>query len=203
MGPLRARLVAMDSLLCPPMFISVAYIDGGEDDGSIEAAASKLLADRESLDAVAFSSDGADLLEMPGAYRAMKALKPAKLKSMIVTEGRDKVALDDLMGAGYADMAMVRIRGRISDEQRSTLEFLEDYGYWYGVTAEMVPGITDESAMREIADASAGCKKFLMRAVDPVKNGMAGVKPFEEKEVRSLVKSVGGLVRNPTFLGFI
>ena len=200
---MRARLVAMDSLLCPPMFISVAYIDDGEDDGSVEAAASKLLADRESLDAVAFSSDCTDLLGMPGAYRAMKTIKPAKLKSMIVTEGRDRDVLDDLMGAGYADMAMVRIRGRISEEQRSTLEFLEDYGYWYGVTAEMVPGITDESAMREIADASAGCKKFLIRAVDPVKNGMAGVKPFDEKEVRSLVKSVSGLVRNPTFLGFI
>ncbi len=203
MGPLRARLVAMDSLLCPPMFISVAYIADGEDDGSVEAAASRLLADRDSLDAVAFSSDGIDLLEMPGAHRAMKALKPAKLKSMLVTEGRDRAALDDLMGAGYADMAMIRIRGRISEEQRATLEFLEDYGYWYGVTAEMVPGTTDEPAMREMANASRGCKKFLIRAVDPARNGMAGVKPYEEKEVRSLVRSVGGLVRNPTFLGFI
>lgn len=200
---MRARLVAMDSLLCPPMFISVAYIADGEDDGSVEAAASRLLADRDSLDAVAFSSDGIDLLEMPGAYRAMKALKPAKLKSMLVTEGRDRAALDDLMGAGYADMAMIRIRGRISEEQRATLEFLEDYGYWYGVTAEMVPGITDEQAMKDTANVSQGCKKFLIRAVDPVRNGMAGVKPFEEKEVRSLVKSVSGLVRNPTFLGFI
>lgn len=203
MGPLRARLVAMDSLLCPPMFISVAYIADGEDDGSVEDAASRLLADRDSLDAVAFSSDGIDLLEMPGAHRAMKALKPAKLKSMLVTEGRDRAALDDLMGAGYADMAMIRIRGRISEEQRATLEFLEDYGYWYGVTAEMVPGITDEQAMKDTANVSQGCKKFLIRAVDPVRNGMAGVKPFEEKEVRSLVKSVSGLVRNPTFLGFI
>jgi len=203
MGPLRARLVAMDSLLCPPMFISVAYISDEEDDGSVEAAASKLLADRDSLDAVAFSSDGADLLGMPGAYRSMKALKPAKLKSMIVTEGRDRAALDDLMGAGYADMAMIRIRGRISEEQRATLGFLEDYGYWYGVTAEMVPGVTDESAMKDMARASEGCKKFLIRAVDPARNGMAGVKPFEEKEVRSLVRSVNGLVRNPTFLGFI
>jgi len=200
---MRTRLVAMDSLLCPPMFISVAYIGDGEDDGSVEAAASKLLADRDSLDAVAFSSDGADLLEMPGAYRAMNALKPAKLKSMVVTEGRDKTALDDLMGAGYADMAMIRIRGRISEEQKDTLGFLEDYGYWYGVTAEMVPGTTDEKAMREIADASSGCKRFLIRAVDPARNGMAGVKPYEEKEVRSLVRSVNGLVRNPTFLGFI
>lgn len=203
MGPLRARLVAMDSLLCPPMFISVAYIADGEDDGSVEDVASRLLADRDSLDAVAFSSDGIDLLEMPGAHRAMKALKPAKLKSMLVTEGRDRAALDDLMGAGYADMAMIRIRGRISEEQRATLEFLEDYGYWYGVTAEMVPGITDEQAMKDTANVSQGCKKFLIRAVDPVRNGMAGVKPFEEKEVRSLVKSVSGLVRNPTFLGFI
>jgi hypothetical protein len=203
MGPLRARLVAMDSLLCPPMFISVAYISDGEDDGSVEAAASKLLADRDSLDAVAFSSDGTDILEMPGAYRAMKALKPARLKSMVVTEGRDRAALDDLMGAGYADMAMIRICGRISEDQKVTLGFLEDYGYWYGVTAEMVPRITDESAMREIAAVSGGCKKFLIRAVDPARNGMAGVKPFEEKEVRSLVRSVNGLVRNPTFLGFI
>lgn len=194
------RYVAMDSLLCSPLQVSVVYVSEGEDERSITEAAEMAEHYRDAVDAVAFDCPEGDILALPGSYKVMKAVKPVHSKAMVVTPGTDRAALDDIMGGGFADMALIRIIGRITDAQKDTLALLEDYDYWYAVTAVMVPGVTDADAMREIAAACPGCKRFLIRSADPKKHG-SSAQPFGDKEIRELTKAVGGLVKNPMYMG--
>lgn len=196
------RLSMMDTVTCPPLYLAVVHLTGGDGTISVDEASARLSSARDSLDAVAFRSDD-DILGLDSPYRLMSALRPKGMKAMIVTAGTSASALDDIMGGGYADMAVVIIRGRMDAEQERTLSMLNDYGHWYAVSVEMVPGITGEDDMKAIARTSSGCRRFLIRAVDPAKNGIKGAEPFGEKDIRSLTKSVNGLVKNPTFLGFI
>jgi len=199
---IASRVQAMDTTICPPLYLSVVHLEVGEDDGSLGAALDRITANRDALDAVAAVCDSADILSLPAVHKALAAIRPKGMKLMVVTDGSLASAMDDIVGAGYADMALIRIRGKASDAQKESMGLMEDYGYWYAVEAVIVPGVTDVSAIKDIAASCPGCKRFLIRAVDPSRTD-AKKDPLTEKDVRPLVQAVSGMVRNPTFLGFI
>ena len=78
--------------------MSVIRISEGQE-VDLDDIRSKLEADKESLDYLGVSSE-TDPLDYPELYKMIKSVRPKGLKVLLVTDCRDPVALDDLVGAG-------------------------------------------------------------------------------------------------------
>ena len=192
-----SKFSRISTTVCPGSYASVIYIsDDGEDAVSVDEVTATLLKDRDSLDMLAVDSEDIDPLDVPTLYKSIKAVKPSGMHCMVVTEGRDPAALDDLMGAGYADMACFRFTGPMTDAQSESVDIVEGYGYQFIVSVSLVPGRIDEDSLKEIAGKTSGCRQFLMRSSDPRFEG----KSFKKKELEALARSVKGLTKHPVLM---
>ncbi len=139
--------------------MSVIRVSGGQE-ADIEDIRTKLEADKDSLDYLGVSSD-TDPLDFPDLYKMIKSVRPKGLKVLIVTDGRDPVAFDDLVGAGYAHAADILIGREMTDEQKRCISILKDNGCRFAVTVNVKDH--DEDSLKSVADGCDGCSMFILR----------------------------------------
>ena len=192
-----SKFSRISTTVCPGSYASVVYVSEGDGPGTDAlSVADTLSVDRESLDLLAVDSEDSDPLAIPGIHKLLKSIKPAGLECMMVTEGNDPAALDDLVGAGYVDSVCFRICGNVSDAQKACIATVRDAGCRFAVSVPMVPGRIDGDVLADIAKNTEGCRQFVMRSSDP----RYGTEVFKKKELEALAKTVRSLTKHPVLM---
>ena len=155
--------------------MSVIRISEGQE-VDLDDIRSKLEADKESLDYLGVSSE-TDPLDYPELYKMIKSVRPKGLKVLLVTDCRDPVALDDLVGAGYVDATDLLIGKEITDSQVRCISILKENGCKFAVTVNARDH--DVDSLATIADECKGCSMFILR--------QDKVKPLTRSEMSPLV----------------
>ena len=192
-----SKFSRMSTTVCPGFYASVVYVSDGNGEGADPAEVAETLGkDRDSIDMVAFDSEDGDVLDCPLLYKLIKQVRPKGLGSTVVTAGGNPAALDDLLGADYADRVCFMFCGKMTEDQIRSVMTVKDYGYPFDVTVGLVPGKVDEATLAGIAENCDGCKGFYMKSSDP----RFGNKSYNRKELEALARSVKGLVRHPVLM---
>ncbi|MBO4797294.1 MAG: hypothetical protein J5494_00735 [Candidatus Methanomethylophilaceae archaeon] len=181
-----SRYSRMDTVLKPGSFLSVVYISDGDGQGiSPDEAASGIRRDIDAIDGVAVAPEGPGPLRLEGLHVILKHLKLPKRMLLLVTDGRSPGDLDDLVGAGYVNYVNLTADGPLDSEQKESVRLLNDCGCPFMVTATVIPGKTDGSALGKLAGDAAGSRMMILRVPKSEPDG----KKFAEKEILSLAAS--------------
>ena len=147
---------------------------------------------RSTLEAVCVS--GGEPLAQEGIYPFLKELRKLKLPIQVSTEGTCPDTLDDLVGAGYINRAIalipadLRTCGHRAELLRS-LEVLNSSDIEYEAVTVLLPGVSDESTMEDIACHIRGKGILILRSFDPAKYNdpaLSGLKPMKKKDAAAL-----------------
>ena len=199
-----AKFVRTNTTLCPGWCVSVLYIDDGDGPShSLVEIANSLRSDVDSLDGVVITSMTTDPLKLDGIHKLIMSVKPPRLRCILMTAAEYPDRLDDIVGAGYVDIVDVHISELMTPDQMKSLDIIRKLNYDFFVTVDMMPGVIGVDQIRDIAEQSRGCLKFVMRPFDPQKNRdptRIGIKPYRKKELESLISAVKGIVRNPVMI---
>lgn len=196
------RFSRIDTLTYPGRFLCTVHVSMGDEPGMEPSEVMEtIVADRDSLDGMAVTASGCDVLAIPSVHRLIREIRPKGLSLSLVTPGSSPDALDDLIGAGYVNHVILQVTGPLDRDQERCIEIVRDHGCPYNLDIMMAPGRIDEDSLRPMATLYNDCARFVMRTYDPRKHGgILGNEKFKDKDAASLARSVKGLVRNATFL---
>lgn len=159
----------IDTVTVPDRFMAVVTVSDSEgmDPEEIKAV---LESDKASLDYLGVRSDS-DPLMFPDLYKNIKSVRPKGMKVMLISQGSDPDALDDLVGAGYVHAMDILVDRGITEEQRRCMSILEDNGCRYAITIKAADH--DDESVRRMASDCKGCSMFIIRLEKdrPVKKG--------------------------------
>lgn len=165
----------IDTVTVPDKFMSVIRISEGQE-ANIDDIRCKLETDKDSLDYLGVSSD-TDPLEFPDLYKMIKSVRPKGLKILLITDGRDPVAFDDLVGAGYTHAADLLIGKEMNHSQLRCISVLKDNGCRFAVTVAAKDH--DADSLSAIADRCKGCSMFILK--------QDKTKPLSKSEMSPLI----------------
>ena len=149
----------IDTVTVPDKFMAVITVSDS-DDLDHDEILSVLEKDKESLDYLAVKSDS-DPLEFPDLYKTIKSVKPKGMKVMLISNGCDPTALDDLVGAGYVHAMDILIGERVTEEQKECISILEDNKCKYAVTVNA--NDHNEDSIHDLSKYVKSCSMFILK----------------------------------------
>lgn len=184
-----SRFQRIDTLSYPGLYMSSVALadDDGEGVNRIEVA-NTLLGDRDSIDAVKFYGDGCDILDISGVHGLIREVRPGHKRCMVETAGERPEILDDLIGAGYAEMVSFVFCGDLDRHQRESVAIARDGDCTFYVTVMMDPDRVGPDSLLDIGETVKGAETIVLRTVD-------GPRKYKKSEMASLAKSLKGTAR--------
>lgn len=148
----------IDTVTVPDKFMSVIRINDGEGIDTDDIR-SKLEADKASVDYLGVASD-TDPLDFKDLYKLIRDVRPKGMKVMLITDCRDPVAFDDLVGAGYTHAADILVGTEVTDAQRQCMGILRDNKCRFAVTVQAKEH--DRDSLTAVAKECDGCSIFII-----------------------------------------
>lgn len=184
-----SKFQRIDTVSYPGLYLASVALGSDEGDGVNETeVANTLLGDRDSIDAVKFYGTDTDILELDEVHRLIRAVRPGHKRCMVETRGGRPEVLDDLIGAGYAEMVSFVFDHDLDRHQRESVTVARNGDCTYYVTVMMHPDRVDSESLRDIGETVKGAEMIVLRTAE-------GSSKYKKTEMSSLAKTLKGAAR--------
>ena len=180
-----------DTVSLPGLYLSSVDVSPDDGPGVNEAeVANTIQGDRDSIDGILFRGTGADVLEIEGIHRLIRSLRPPHAKCVIETCGSVPSVLDDLVGAGYADIVSFVFDRYPKKCQLDSMKIARDGDCRFAVTVIMEPQRMTVEDVLDLGDRIKGAMVLMIkRSAEP------GALQYKKNEISSLAKSMKGTAK--------
>ena len=182
-----------DTVSYPGFLLSAVEVSDGSGEGVSEVEVSNTIYnDRVSLDGVLFRGSGKDILEFDGIHRLIKNVMPKHIISVVETNGKRTDTLDDLIGAGYINDAIIVLDMFPVKTQQESLEILRKGDCRFGVKLYLDPErLTLEDAHKLIHSMSGALQVQLRRP-----DAEGDRKRYRKNDLMALAKPIRAVARD-------
>lgn len=177
----------IDTITFPKLYLSDVELSDGDGPGmNMAEVCNTIRADRDSIDAILVSSSGeTDILDISDAFTAIRELRPRHMPVILRTCGRNHAALDDLIGAGYADHVLFTFDSVPDMEQIRSVSIARDGDCAFSAILSMDPEHLRREDLAAVSDILSGADTIMLRR-------MTGRKQYKVSEMTSMAKSLKG-----------
>lgn len=165
-------------------------VNSGEGSGeNMTVIANTIRSDRDSLDGLLIIGEYCDPDLIPGIHKLIATIRPPGMQVILVTSGRSRSTIDDLVGAGYVDRVGFLLDDVPDREQRETMRTVTADGAVFDIVVIMDPRHMDNDTVLGIASSVDGYDAFIL--LTPT-----DCPAYGKRDMNALAKSLRGRARN-------
>ena len=180
-----------DTVSLPGLYLSSVGVSPDDGPGVNETeVANSINGDKDSLDGILFRGVETDVLEVDGIHRLIRVLRPPHARCVIETNGSRPTVLDDLVGAGYADIVSFVFDRYPKKCQLDSMRIARDGDCRFAVTVVTEPQRLTVEDVLDLGDHIKGAMLLqIKRSSEP------GALQYKKSEISSLAKSMKGTAK--------
>ena len=180
-----------DTVSLPGLYLSSVGVSTDDGPGVNETeVANSINGDKDSLDGILFRGVETDVLEVDGIHRLIRVLRPPHTRCVIETNGSRPTVLDDLVGAGYADIVSFVFDRYPKKCQLDSMRIARDGDCRFAVTVVTEPQRLTVEDVLDLGDRIKGAMLLqIKRSSEP------GALQYKKSEISSLAKSMKGTAK--------
>lgn len=180
-----------DTVSLPGLYLSSVGVSTDDGPGVNETeVANSINGDKDSLDGILFRGVETDVLEVDGIHKLIRVLRPPHARCVIETNGSRPTVLDDLVGAGYADIVSFVFDRYPKKCQLDSMRIARDGDCRFAVTVVTEPQRLTVEDVLDLGDHIKGAMLLqIKRSSEP------GTLQYKKSEISSLAKSMKGTAK--------
>lgn len=180
-----------DTVPLPGLYLSSVGVSADDGPGVNETeVANSINGDKDSLDGILFRGVETDVLEVDGIHKLIRVLRPPHARCVIETNGSRPTVLDDLVGAGYADIVSFVFDRYPKKCQLDSMRIARDGDCRFAVTVVTEPQRLTVEDVLDLGDHIKGAMLLqIKRSSEP------GALQYKKSEISSLAKSMKGTAK--------
>lgn len=180
-----------DTVSLPGLYLSSVGVSPDDGPGVNETeVANSINGDKDSLDGILFRGVETDVLEVDGIHKLIRVLRPPHARCVIETNGSRPTVLDDLVGAGYADIVSFVFDRYPKKCQLDSMRIARDGDCRFAVTVVTEPQRLTVEDVLDLGDHIKGAMLLqIKRSSEP------GALQYKKSEISSLAKSMKGTAK--------
>ena len=180
-----------DTVSLPGLYLSSVGVSTDDGPGVNETeVANSINGDKDSLDGILFLGVETDVLEVDGIHKLIRVLRPPHARCVIETNGSRPTVLDDLVGAGYADIVSFVFDRYPKKCQLDSMRIARDGDCRFAVTVVTEPQRLTVEDVLDLGDHIKGAMLLqIKRSSEP------GALQYKKSEISSLAKSMKGMAK--------
>ena len=180
-----------DTVSLPGLYLSSVGVSTDDGPGVNETeVANSINGDKDSLDGILFRGVETDVLEVDGIHKLIRVLRPPHARCIIETNGSRPIVLDDLVGAGYADIVSFVFDRYPKKCQLDSMRIARDGDCRFAVTVVTEPQRLTVEDVLDLGDHIKGAMLLqIKRSSEP------GALQYKKSEISSLAKSMKGTAK--------
>lgn len=180
-----------DTVSLPGLYLSSVGVSPDDGPGVNETeVANSINGDKDSLDGILFRGVETDVLEVDGIHRLIRVLRPPHARCVIETNGSRPIVLDDLVGAGYADIVSFVFDRYPKKCQLDSMRIARDGDCRFAVTVITEP---QRLTMEDVLDLGDHIKGAMLLQIK--RSSEPGALQYKKSEISSLAKSMKGTAK--------
>ena len=180
-----------DTVSLPGLYLSSVGVSPDDGPGVNETeVANSINGDKDSLDGILFRGVETDVLEVDGILRLIRVLRPPHARCVIETNGSRPTVLDDLVGAGYADIVSFVFDRYPKKCQLDSMRIARDGDCRFAVTVVTEP---QRLTMEDVLDLGDHIKGAMLLQIK--RSSEPGALQYKKSEISSLAKSMKGTAK--------
>lgn len=180
-----------DTVSLPGLYLSSVGVSPDDGPGVNETeVANSINGDKDSLDGILFRGVETDVLEVDGIHRLIRVLRPPHARCVIETNGTRPTVLDDLVGAGYADIVSFVFDRYPKKCQLDSMRIARDGDCRFAVTVVTEP---QRLTMEDVLDLGDHIKGAMLLQIK--RSSEPGAIQYKKSEISSLAKSMKGTAK--------
>lgn len=180
-----------DTVSLPGLYLSSVGVSPDDGPGVNETeVANSINGDKDSLDGILFRGVETDVLEMDGIHKLIRVLRPPHARCVIETNGSRPTVLDDLVGAGYADIVSFVFDRYPKKCQLDSMRIARDGDCRFAVTVVTEP---QRLTMEDVLDLGDHIKGAMLLQIK--RSSEPGALQYKKSEISSLAKSMKGTAK--------
>lgn len=180
-----------DTVSLPGLYLSSVGVSPDDGPGVNETeVANSINGDKDSLDGILFRGVETDVLEVDGIHKLIRVLRPPHARCVIETNGSRPTVLDDLVGAGYADIVSFVFDRYPKKCQLDSMRIARDGDCRFAVTVVTEP---QRLTMEDVLDLGDHIKGAMLLQIK--RSSEPGALQYKKSEISSLAKSMKGTAK--------
>lgn len=180
-----------DTVSLPGLYLSSVGVSPDDGPGVNETeVANSINGDKDSLDGILFRGVETDVLEVDGIHKLIHVLRPPHARCVIETNGSRPIVLDDLVGAGYADIVSFVFDRYPKKCQLDSMRIARDGDCRFAVTVVTEP---QRLTMEDVLDLGDHIKGAMLLQIK--RSSEPGALQYKKSEISSLAKSMKGTAK--------
>lgn len=180
-----------DTVSLPGLYLSSVGVSPDDGPGVNETeVANSINGDKDSLDGILFRGVETDVLEVDGIHKLIRVLRPPHARCVIETNGSRPIVLDDLVGAGYADIVSFIFDRYPKKCQLDSMRIARDGDCRFAVTVVTEP---QRLTMEDVLDLGDHIKGAMLLQIK--RSSEPGALQYKKSEISSLAKSMKGTAK--------
>lgn len=180
-----------DTVSLPGLYLSSVGVSPDDGPGVNETeVANSINGDKDSLDGILFRGVETDVLEVDGIHRLIRVLRPPHARCVIETNGSRPTVLDDLVGAGYADIVSFVFDRYPKKCQLDSMRIARNGDCRFAVTVVTEP---QRLTMEDVLDLGDHIKGAMLLQIK--RSSEPGALQYKKSEISSLAKSMKGTAK--------
>lgn len=180
-----------DTVSLPGLYLSSVGVSPDDGPGVNETeVANSINGDKDSLDGILFRGVETDVLEVDGIHKLIRVLRPPHARCVIETNGSRPTVLDDLVGAGYADIVSFVFDRYPKKCQLDSMRIARDGDCRFAVTVVTDP---QRLTMEDVLDLGDHIKGAMLLQIK--RSSEPGALQYKKSEISSLAKSMKGTAK--------
>lgn len=180
-----------DTVSLPGLYLSSVGVSPDDGPGVNETeVANSINGDKDSLDGILFRGVETDILEVDGIHKLIRVLRPPHARCVIETNGSRPTVLDDLVGAGYADIVSFVFDRYPKKCQLDSMRIARDGDCRFAVTVVTEP---QRLTMEDVLDLGDHIKGAMLLQIK--RSSEPGALQYKKSEISSLAKSMKGTAK--------
>lgn len=180
-----------DTVSLPGLYLSSVGVSPDDGPGVNETeVANSINGDKDSLDGILFRGVETDVLEVDGIHKLIRVLRPPHARCVIETNGSRPTVLDDLVGAGYADIVSFVFDRYPKKCQLDSMRIARDGDCRFAVTVVTEP---QRLTMEDVLDLGDHIKGAMLLQIK--RSSEPGAIQYKKSEISSLAKSMKGTAK--------
>lgn len=180
-----------DTVSLPGLYLSSVGVSPDDGPGVNETeVANSINGDKDSLDGILFRGVETDVLEVDGIHKLIRVLRPPHARCVIETNGSRPIVLDDLVGAGYADIVSFVFDRYPKKCQLDSMRIARDGDCRFAVTVVTEP---QRLTMEDVLDLGDHIKGAMLLQIK--RSSEPGALQYKKSEISSLAKSMKGTAK--------
>lgn len=180
-----------DTVSLPGLYLSSVSVSPDDGPGVNETeVANSINGDKDSLDGILFRGVETDILEVDGIHKLIRVLRPPHARCVIETNGSRPTVLDDLVGAGYADIVSFVFDRYPKKCQLDSMRIARDGDCRFAVTVVTEP---QRLTMEDVLDLGDHIKGAMLLQIK--RSSEPGALQYKKSEISSLAKSMKGTAK--------